>query len=120
MSHHVSAVSSQPVPNRGLPVCPPPGRRAALCSILAASIGLLGCEDPVAPRAPAADPSPSPSPAPVLAAEPEPEPAPEPAAPPLEDPIPRWVEGTRQDPIEASHAEDEGMLVLELGDEWTP
>jgi hypothetical protein len=45
----------------------------------------------------------------------------EPAPPaPLRQPVPVWIEGSRQEPVELADAPGQGYLVLDLGDDWTP
>lgn len=84
-----------------------------LLPIVAVFVSALACggEDP----APAAPP-----PEPVV----EPPPAEPPETPEveiaLEDPVPLWEDGEVVREIEAGTARDEGYLLLDLGEEWTP
>ncbi len=80
---------------------------------LAAMSVLAGCEDPVAPPVAPAPQEVVTPPAPV-----EPEPAPAPA--PLTQPVNVWTEGSRGEPVERSQAAQQDLLVLDLGDDWTP
>jgi len=70
-----------------------------------------GGEDPAPP--PPADPEP------VVEAPTDPPETPE-VEIPLEDPVPLWEGGEVVREIEAGTARDEGYLLLDLGEEWTP
>ncbi|MCA9577420.1 MAG: L,D-transpeptidase [Polyangiales bacterium] len=88
---------------------------ALTCALpLIAFAALPGCEDPVAPPV---------APAPVEVAEATPEPVEPPTPPPppvLLHPVPVWTEGSRQEPIERDRAAEQGYLLVDLGDDWTP
>jgi hypothetical protein len=60
--------------------------------------------------------TPPPTPAPIPAAEPAPEP--EPAT--LEHPIDVWENGSVARQMERRTAREDGLLLLELGEDWTP
>jgi len=55
----------------------------------------------------------------VEAPEPAAEPVPEPE-PVLEEPVPLWEDGAISGDVDAANADEEGHLLLDLGDAWTP
>lgn len=74
---------------------------------------VAGCEDPVAPPVvPASEP-------PVVPPTPMVEP-PEPEPRPLTHAVDTWREGSKGEPIEQASADEQGLLVVDLGDDWTP
>ncbi|HJK93695.1 MAG TPA: hypothetical protein RMH85_35955 [Polyangiaceae bacterium LLY-WYZ-15_(1-7)] len=83
-----------------------------LCGTLLLALA-LGCEDDPAPATPDVPEAPEPTPAPAAPEAPEPEPE-------LENPVPVWESGAIAREVEAAHADDEGVLLLELGEDWTP
>ncbi|MCA9536033.1 MAG: hypothetical protein KC593_20240 [Myxococcales bacterium] len=86
--------------------------------LLAAALGLAlaatGCDEPTPPVAP----DPEPAVQPVV--EPTPQPAPEPAPAALLHPVDVWSAGSKGEPVERAQATREGLLLLDLGDDWTP
>jgi hypothetical protein len=89
-------------------------RAVLVMAPLALALAAWGCDDPVAPPQ-------SPTPPAAQPTEPVAEAPSEPAPPaPLRQPVPVWIEGSRQEPVELADAPGQGYLVLDLGDDWTP
>lgn len=88
------------------------GRRRALVVLL--GVFALGCSDaPAAPEPtePQAEPVVEP---PVVEAEPDPPP------PVLADPLALWQDGASAREVDGATADEDGHLILELGEVWTP
>ncbi|MGE0789821.1 MAG: hypothetical protein AB7S26_29380 [Sandaracinaceae bacterium] len=93
------------------------GRLTSVCAL--GLLTLVGCDrlewvggtDPAPPStAPEARPAPAPRPAP------EPEPTP----PPMVEPIAFYENGSTDRQVDAATARQDGLLVLDLGESWTP
>ncbi|MEM1418381.1 MAG: hypothetical protein AAGH15_26035 [Myxococcota bacterium] len=80
---------------------------------LALALLALGCGEMAAEPARERAAAPTVPPAPAPLPEPEPEPA-------LVDPVPVWEHGEVAGEVERARAEEEGYLLLDLGEEWTP
>ena len=81
---------------------------------MACALALVGCDRlevaPAEPPAPERDARPAPAP----------EPAPEPPAPaPMVRPVPLWAQGRTEREVDAA-AQPQGILLLDLGESWTP
>lgn len=88
-------------------------------ALLALALAATSCEGIEWGEAPP-EPTPAPAPAPVIPPEPEPVVEAEPAPAPLVDPVPLYEAGVSDGPVDAALADQDGYVVLDLGEEWTP
>ena len=84
--------------------------------VLAPLLLSLGCG-----QAPVTPPDDGPTPVPSAAQTPRPRvPVVDTRPPPLAEPVPLWADGAQGRPVDAATSREDGYLLLDLGEEWTP
>lgn len=89
-------------------------------SLVALALAFGACDGFAGDAAPTTGPEVPETPVPEPEPEPEPEPPEPPPPPPMARPVALWSEGSPGDNVDGAHADENGHLLIDLGEAWTP